>query len=239
MANRLALLLSATINPRGMRWLKRQDPAKRESDYASALSFWRRQRLPVVYCENSGTRSQAIEAQAREDGRTEILVFDDPLHDPQRGKGYGEMHIFAHALAHSRLLADADLIIKVTGRYRIPNFCAFVEPFRRADADILINLERFLTWADTRFLAFRPSFFRDYVAPQADAVDDATGNGFEPVWARAVHRCLAAGGSWRPLPEFPVIAGVYGTEDRPYLYPWRWVLFRKALCRAGIRYLRG
>lgn len=239
MANRLAILLTATIDPRGMTRLKRVNPAEREADYTTALAFWQRQGLPVVFCENSGMRSSTIDAVAASGGQTEILIFDDPQHDPQRGKGYGEMRILAHALERSATMAQADLVIKVTGRYRIRNFHAFVEPFRQSDANVVINLERFLTWADTRFFAFRPAFFQEYVAPEAEGVDDAGGNGFEPVWARAVHRCLVAGGAWRPLPAFPVIEGVYGTENQPYRYPWRWVVFRKALCHAGLRYLRG
>lgn len=62
MANRLAILLTATIDPRGMTRLKRADPAAREADYAAALAFWQQQGLPVVFCENSGTRSPRIYA---------------------------------------------------------------------------------------------------------------------------------------------------------------------------------
>lgn len=118
MANRLAILLTATIDPRGMTRLKRTDPAAREADYAAALAFWQQQGLPVVFCENSGTRSPKIEALAADHAHTEILVFDDPHRLPARGKGYGEMRLVAHALNHSSLLAHADLIVKVTGRYR-------------------------------------------------------------------------------------------------------------------------
>lgn len=239
MANRLAILLTATIDPRGMTRLKRSAPAAREADYATALAFWQKQGLPVVFCENSGTRSPKIDALAAKHNQTEILVFKDPNHLPERGKGYGEMRIVAHALSHSSLLGQADLIIKVTGRYRIRNFAAFVKPFQHSDADVLANFERFLTWVDTRFLAFRAAFFREHVAPQTESVDDSTDNGFEKVWARAVHRGLASGVIWRPLPEFPIIDGVYGTENHPYANPRAWVLFRKLLCRAGLRYLRG
>jgi hypothetical protein len=49
-----------------------------------------------------------------------------------------------------------------------------------------------------------------------EELDDKTGMSYEHVLGRAVHRCLAEGGQWSPLPCSPGIVGISGTCNVAY-----------------------
>jgi hypothetical protein len=233
MPRNVAVLLTATIAPGAVPYLKRADPAVRRADYAKALHFWLATRAAsaVVFCDNSGAAIDDFAAAARARPNAEVLSFGGLENAATRGKGYGELGILRYALEHSAALANADAIMKVTGRLIVRNAETLVTRLGAADADVLCDLRRNLQVADARVFCATPAFLRNYLLPRAEEIDDLAGNTFEVVLARAVHRALSEGGRWAMLPAAPDLDGVAATADEPYgrSAPARWkrALFRR------------
>jgi hypothetical protein len=232
-----AVLLTATVSVGGMIATRRADPAVRLADYAGALTRWLAQRdcPPLVFCESSGHDLADLERIARErnPGKTpvEFLSFSGNTYPPGRGKGYGEMGIMDHALAHSRLLSAARMILKVTGRLVVPNAARIAGCLSLAGIQVYCDLRDNLVRADSRVFAASPEFLREFLLPLREQVDDARQVSFEHVLARAVHLALAGGACWALLPEAPDIRGVSATTDEAYPSSWlsrlRRALFRR------------
>ncbi len=116
------ILLTACVNPNGMAYTVLQNPDERLKQYKDALMWYlehTKERIVVVentLCDFSGDFATYIAS-----GRLELLTFDGNRYDRMLGKGYGEALILKYALEHSRWIAEADLITKITGRLKITN----------------------------------------------------------------------------------------------------------------------
>ena len=216
------LLLTATIQVKqDLVFTARKDTATRLRDYVGALTRWLAHPdvQQVVFVENSGYDLAPLQAIAsRVPHKTvEFVSFTAPPFDGALGKGYGEMLCLQHALQHSTLLATASRFVKVTGRYFLANASQFLGLLeQRPDADAVCDLLLNLSWADSRVFAGSTDFLHRYLFPLRDQVNDSQGVNFEHVLARAVHACMADGGTWIE-PPFPLlIEGVSGSQGRPW-----------------------
>lgn len=206
-----ALLLTATIDPRGMRMTLRADPAVRLNDYMSALLKWRAAvDGPIVFCENSGADLSPLkQALGRDADRVEWLSFEAPPYPERRGKGYGEALIIRHALERSQVLKESSHVVKMTGRLFLSNAARMWREL--PDADICCDLCPYrLVVADCRIFAARPQFLTDYLLPETELIDEEAVPivHFERALGRAALRAMADGLSWRPLPRTPAYVGV-------------------------------
>jgi len=231
---RIVVLQTATVDVKGIAFMAVTDIAERLKEYAEAAGFWARSPgiHGVVFCENSGHDlaevRRAFEGAAT---ATEVLQFEGQGFDRSLGKGYGELMSMSHAMAHSRLLRDADLVLKVNGRYRLGHLAAFLRGLEASwPVQVTADLQRSLTWADSRVFGFTPDFFTRYLAPWQAALDDSAGLHLEHALARAIHAALAAGERWAPLPAAPEILGRGGTDGKSYRLPW-FKAFRRRIYR--------
>jgi len=214
---RVYLLLTATIDPRGVSALARSDPTQRLGDYRWALGLWTQCRVVdgLVFVENSGydlDELRRIPEGTPHEGSTELLSFDGQDFPRELGKGYGETVNLEYTLANSRSLADPDTrILRVNGRNYVDNIGAFVEALR--STDILCDFRQRLTWGDGRVLGGTRRFFEEYVCPHGREVNDAAGYYFEHARAPAIHRGMADGLAWSPFPTPPHVRGYSGTSN--------------------------
>ncbi len=174
---------------------------------------------PIVFCENSGYKSEEIEGLIGSvvNNKSEYLQFDGQQFPRELGKGYGELTAIKYAVEHSNIIRHSDYVIKVNGRYFIKN----IKKITRAlltdrDVYIVADLQRNLTWGDTRVFIFKPSFITDYLSELLDSINDLKGSFLEHALARAVFRAIGDGYKWKPLPSNPIIIGYSGTYDIPY-----------------------
>ena len=241
---RTYLLLTATVDIRGVGRIVRADPAERYEDYRWALGRW--VRCPgfdgMVFAENSGydvsgLRDTAVAGQLGEDA-VEFLSFDGQDFPRHLGKGFGENLNIEHALANSKLLADdTAVIVRSNGRNYVEN----IQPFLAVldgPVDVLCDLQQSLTWADGRVLGGTKAFFRDYACRFGRDVDDSHGHYYEHALARAIHAAMADGLVWSPFPEPPTIAGYSGTSNRPIADRKLKQLGRRAFHRVKVEMLR-
>lgn len=216
------LMLTATIRVKDdVVFTARKNTEERFNDYRNALRFWLSQAsvASLVFVENSGfDLSELVDLAKQFAGkRVEFLSFTAPAFDGALGKGYGEMLCLEHALEHSILLAQAQHIVKVTGRYTLANADRFLTLVKQqSHADILCDLLLNLTWADSRIFAATPEFLRTCLFPLKQELNDSRQSNFEHVLARAVHACMANRGTWIE-PPFPLeIQGVSGSQGRAW-----------------------
>lgn len=212
---RIAVLLTATIDPKGMAFVRRSDPRVREADYMNALGKWARVPCPLIFCENSNYDLRNIERGATRS--VEFLQFDGQDFPRHLGKGVGEMLILRHAVETSRVLRECDHVIKVSGRYFVKNVHTIIQALLRfPDTYVMADLQKELRWSDSYVFAFQPSFVPDYLWAYKDRLDDSKGFCFEHALARAAARAVSDGHRWRPLPARPIVTGISGTSGKPH-----------------------
>ncbi|HVT87575.1 MAG TPA: hypothetical protein VHD56_01875 [Tepidisphaeraceae bacterium] len=127
--NSPVLVLTATINPKGMIDLKLHDIDQRRSQYLQALRFWLHlhddQVRSIVFAENSGsdlTSFQNIVDSENPHGKSvELISLNQNDFPRQLGKGYGEFMLLDSVLQQSKALATAEHFIKITGRLVVTN----------------------------------------------------------------------------------------------------------------------
>lgn len=125
--DKVVILLTATIDPRGMGLTKLTNPVTRENQYLDALEFYLNEtKLKIVFCENTGTNIYNKINSAEKDSRLEYLTFQGNNYDKSKGKGYGEAKIISYALKNSKFLEDCIYIIKITGRIKVLNINDYI-----------------------------------------------------------------------------------------------------------------
>jgi hypothetical protein len=229
----VVILLTATVDPHGMSRTVVADPDTRLREYHRVVRDVAAQLpgVPIVVCDNSGS---GVEQTAQGEqampwpAHVRFVSFEEPRQTQWRGKGYGEMGIIEHVLQHVPEATTARLVVKVTGRYRVANVGRLVCSIAAAGpVDVVVDLVAGLTQADCRFFASSPRFLVDYLIPMREKLDDDRGVCFEHVLAQAVHRAMADGLVWRPMPDVPIIVGRSGTSGQLYASGGMRVLIRR------------
>jgi hypothetical protein len=215
---KICLVLHATVDVRGVAFVKRDDPRERFEDYRRALKLWvqRDDFDKLVFVENSGydisPLQEIVDGSPLSNDAVEFLSFDGQDFPRELGKGYGETLNFQHVLDNSKILDEDDRLIRSNGRYYVENMGVFFEALQ-PPTEMLTELHEYLTYADVTVLGGTVEFFRKYICPYGWDVNDSTGYYMEHAYARAVHRALAEGLVWRPFPEPPSVIGFSGTEN--------------------------
>jgi hypothetical protein len=231
----VVVLLTATVEVRGVAFMERQDPEVRFEDYKQALRLWlnTRDSPPLIFCENSGYDLSEIKQITKDcnpyNKQVEFLSFDDNNYPRELGKGYGEIRTIDYALDQSSQTDYDTLIVKVTGRHYIQNIgCLLQGLLEMPRADVYCDMRGNLSWADTRVFCGTVSFLKDVMIPMQETCNDTDGITIEHILARAVHQCLARGGRWAMLPCSPDIRGVSGTSGVTYPNS-PWARFKRVL----------
>lgn len=120
--NKVAILLTACINPSGMAMTALQDVTERRMQYSNALRYYLdNTSAPVVFAENSNTDISHDFQSYIDSGRLEYITLAGNDYDKSLGKGYGEATMIIYAIQNSRILSQAKYVIKITGRLIVEN----------------------------------------------------------------------------------------------------------------------
>jgi hypothetical protein len=218
----VTVLLTATVKPEHTPYLAHSDSRNRLAEYRRTLRNWLSVPLPfpLVLCENSGYDLSGFAAICEADNLAHravtLLSFDDNEAAHCYGKGNGELALIERCLEYERSRGLERRILKITGRLWARNAAALLAALARETADVACDLQRDLTFADSRAFCATRAFWERYLLPRRGQADDRQGVYFEHVLARAVHSALADGGKWAPLPLSPWIEGTSATLGRPY-----------------------
>jgi hypothetical protein len=177
----LVLILTATIDVKGMPKAYPPVPEQRQEDYYNSLKYYvtHQPRIQkIVFVENSGwplNRVREATADNPHGKRVEFISIDGNDFPRTFGKGYGETLLLEKGMALSELVTDSSYIAKITGRIYLLNMtdllasvrepydclCDFKDPFwKRWGGD-----QNAPAYADTRFLVFNKFFYTTYLQP--------------------------------------------------------------------------
>lgn len=180
---RTVLLLTACINPGGMKYTVLQDAEERKRQYKRAIDYYlANTKYRIVFCENSGADLSELK-DPKYASRIEFLSFFGNGYDANYGKGYGEFLIIQYAFENSRFIKDSSMVIKVTGRLCVENLKEIVMWHgwifgNRKNcffADGNSNLKEF----NSRCFMASKNFFVDYFLTGKMAINDSKGYYFE------------------------------------------------------------
>jgi len=208
----LTVILTASIDVKGMYATERINPNEREKDYINALKQWMKTGLPIIFCENSGHDLSKVRKVTSNYDKIEILQFNGQNFDKNLGKGFGEQKILRFIAENSNLFGISKKIIKITGRYYLKNFKQFEESLTAVNGVSTI-LGRNLTFSHSRVIISTPAFITDYFFLYSSKINDKNGYCFENALSQAIHKYMADSGEWIMLPHFPMICGYSGTSN--------------------------
>lgn len=207
--NKTVIFLTACINPKNT-----PDVAKeREQQYLYALRRYVSIDYPIVFIDNSDTISPAIQNVGKKSKDFEYYTFTSTKSN--LGKGHGEEEILDFGFKNSSLLAQADRVIKITGRYWIDNIVDLIEKIQDSNADAHVNFGLNSSRADSRIIIFKPSFYIFYFKPCLEKyLDEPSKIFFENVLAQSVHKLMAERGVYEPWPVYPFYYGINGANGK-------------------------
>ena len=216
MKKKYCLLLTASIMQENPSQGNRSSVAEREKDYLSALEFYSAQGIPIVFCDNSGYKSEAIEKFCEKKGsQIELMTFKSEF--SHLGKSHGEKEIMDRVHELSEKIRDADYIIKITGRLIVKNISGIINKLDDVSFVISANMGRNLTWTDSRFYVYQKLFYAEFLKISLDSfLDEPRKIYFENCLCRAIHLLLYKSGGFILLPLFPDYSGFNGTTNKKY-----------------------
>ncbi len=239
------LLMTATVTPpAGATNLARSDPTERMVDYRTALVFYIGELEAnvidaIVFVDNSASDLGVLRELASSSShanRIELIGFAGLDYPPEYGRGYGEMRLVDHAMAHAKLIDAASpdtMVWKVTGRYVVRNMQRLMT--RSSAVDICCQCRDLPTrWADMYFMGWKKAAYAATLLGTAERIKSGSGQPPAEVPFRQLIDELAR--RWpvqRRFAEPPVIVGVRGWDNQPYEKQRGKSLVRKVLARAA------
>jgi hypothetical protein len=228
-----ALLLTASIDPKGMPGVTRPDPRARERDYADALSYYitRHPRVrKVVFVENSNWPLDSIREAAGADNphgkEIEFVSLDCNDFPRHLGKSYGEFLLLDRAMEASRLARAARFVGKLTGRNYLLNLTRILE--RTPDTfGLLMDIRDHGIYeffripynghhADTRLLVFTHAFYQRFIRGRYQDLDDSKPYMAEDLFYDLAKNEPSAAQVIRRLPIEPEYRGLAGHWNKDY-----------------------
>jgi hypothetical protein len=179
----LALILTASIDIKGMPKATPTIPEQRQEEYFNSLKYYVNNHpliRKIIFIENSGwDLSRVREAARNNPHRKEIELISLNCNDfPRRyGKGFGECLLIEKGLEQSTILPTVTHFAKITGRIYLENLTKLVlsidRPFdcfcdykdRGYKIRKLWGEKHVGPHCDTRFLIFSTKFYQEHIKP--------------------------------------------------------------------------
>jgi hypothetical protein len=139
------LLLTTTVYVQNKYGLREINPTERIESYTKSLSQWlSKTNLKIVVIENSGySFPEWREWEEKYGDRLEIITFRENEEakylEYDRSKGASEIFAIHYAYLHSKWIQSSLFLIKVTGRFFIPDLESFIKDTEWNDYDGLMQ----------------------------------------------------------------------------------------------------
>ena len=140
----VVILLTTTVHVNNNKhFILQKNPVERINTYLKSILEWLRETsLKIVVVENSGYDFKILKPLLEEHkDRFEIISFDEETVDPDsyktNSKGTSELLSINYAYNNSKLIKEGDFIIKITGRYFVPELEEYLKNFNLNEYDCL------------------------------------------------------------------------------------------------------
>lgn len=139
------IILTATVHVQPKVYVFQNDKSERLAHYTKKIRYWLTETtFPIVVVENSGYTFPELDAEKEEfRDRFEVISYveaDLPEAAYLQGNPYkGASEVFAIHWGVSKTRLTGEFIIKITGRFFIPGFAAFLEGYDLENWDVLVQ----------------------------------------------------------------------------------------------------
>ena len=132
------IILTSTVNVQNVTHLFQTEPNDRIQCYLKSIKNWLYETdLNIVLVENAGYQFNELDKEKEIfKSRFEVISFNEKeleiaeyLQTKQFGKGRHEIFAIYYAYRVSELIKTTNFIIKITGRYYIPEFESFLSSY--------------------------------------------------------------------------------------------------------------
>lgn len=210
---RIALLLTGCINPNGMSFTQLINVDERKEQYIHAIHYYLKETdCQVVFCENSNTDISPLLHTIENKQRFEILTYPGN-NDKQKGKGFGEAEIVEYALHYSSVLANSEIVVKITGRLIINNIRSIVKSLTSKKDFVTCLFHSDLSFADSRIFCGTKAFYQAFL-DNKNKINDSQGVFFEHILCSTI---LDSPIPYIPFSEEPLISGISGSTGETYI----------------------
>lgn len=180
---RTVLLLTACLNPGGMKYTVLQDAEERKRQYKRAIDYYlEKTKYRIVFCDNSGADLTELK-NPKYVNRIEFLSFSGNDYNANYGKGYGEFLIIQYAFENSRFIKKASIVIKITGRLFVENLMEITKwhqlLFGNRKNCFFGSGDRNYKQINSRCFIASKNFFEDYFLRENNTINDSKGYYFE------------------------------------------------------------
>lgn len=219
----MLLILTGTICPaRETEFLALRDEEERLRQYEESIRFFLNTKTfsKIIFCENSNYGAEKLSyltKEAKEQNTLlEILSFQgDSGKTRLHGKGYGEGEIMKYIFENSRLLAQEDTFVKVTGRLKVDNIGKIVSKIKAGQCYFNIPNRTHREMYDTKIYVMTTEMFRSLFLDAYDKVMDSKGIYLERVYTALIGE---HGIKVKNFPRFPRVTGVSASTGADYVY---------------------
>jgi hypothetical protein len=138
------IILTTTVNVQDKCFLFQTNPVQRLNTYIHSIKKWiNNTSLKIIVVENSGYQFDELREFISD--RFEIICFNEKeLPEANylinnNSKGASELFSIYYSIHNSKIIDSSDFIIKITGRYFVPNFEEYLFKINLNDFDGIIQ----------------------------------------------------------------------------------------------------
>jgi hypothetical protein len=140
----ITIILTSTVNVHNKDFLYQTDPQERLNCYLLSVRQWlTKTNFNIVLVENNGYKYPELSQELNDyKDRFEIVSFNESIIAPELignlSKGISELYTIHYALNNSHILQTKTIfVIKITGRYFIPELEEYLKDFDLNTYDVL------------------------------------------------------------------------------------------------------
>jgi hypothetical protein len=209
------ILLTACVDPNGMKYTKLQNSEQRKKQYIEALDWYiNNTNFNIIFAENSNCDFSDMYKKYIEENRLEYLTYSGNDYDKSLGKGFGEANIIKYAINNSKLIRDDDYIIKITGRIKVLNINKLIDVKDKA-IQYKNNGNKF---AEGTIVSFPVKFIKKYFNKNINLINDSKSFYFEHALYKSINEQKEF--IKREFKINPKIDGFRGTTGKKYSNQW-------------------
>jgi hypothetical protein len=142
----MIIILTTTVFTQNKCYLFQTNYEERLKSYDNSIKQWLNSNLKIIVVENSGY--PFYEFKSETNNRFEIICFNEKeLPEAEylvnnNSKGASELFSINYAIQNSKIIKPDDFIIKITGRYFVPNFEQYISTIDLNDYEALIQNDK-------------------------------------------------------------------------------------------------
>lgn len=217
------IIIAAAIDPKGMKFTKRNRPEERLEDYKKVFVEYCKQQdvSNIIFCETSGYSLEFFQKEKEKHITKNIEILSSKVNNkyPRKlGKGFGLHLCLKEVFKNSKSIKNYNYFIVCGGRYHLVNFQKIFKSIKQELFTVNGYLKDNLKFFDSTVLCGSEDFITNYVIPDTKYVNDSKNIFFEHCVANALFKAMRNGYSFNQIKNLPIIEGYIGTNNKKFRF---------------------